>query len=323
MKYKTDPQEVKVWVVGDEVNPDAKNAIIVRHYLKDSNGNNTRITVPGMNDVKKGGRVGDTVKIKLSEHQAPTGYTMVPGQSDQEWTLTPDSGKEIIFYYTANELNNIKVEFIRIKDGTLYQTPVKTDIPNGHTNEILEINDNSDYIKGVMPKGYHLAKENDLTNLKDENGNSINLPVTQPSNITFDGVERTEKIYIVGDANSSITVNFVDVKTGQVVLSDRPQGKTGDELDLESCKNDGDYIYKKLQDLQVKNYKYASGNELKEGQKQPGKVTYGDPSVPVIKTVYVYKPEASARTITIKYVGAGGYTTDTTLQVREGQSYSI
>ncbi|MCO6530471.1 hypothetical protein, partial [Lactobacillus sp.] len=184
------------------------------------------------------------------------------------YTFDPEKGGEIIFYYTVDEIDNITVKFHRIKGSGFEETPFKTDRPKGRVGTKLNLKNDSSYFKEVMPKGYHYATKDELTDKKDSAGNPLKQPDKEVEYVK-DGRQEEEKIYIVGDANSSITVNFVDMKTGQVVLSDRPKGKTGDELDLTE---NSDYLGGKEQELQRKNYYYASENELKEGQKYPGKV---------------------------------------------------
>ncbi|BDR57531.1 lectin-like domain-containing protein [Xylocopilactobacillus apis] len=194
-EYKATPQDVTVYIAGDKVADDgtADNGIKIHHYLQ-----GTTKTVPGMSDTFKGGLVGDTLTISPEDDDqtAPDGYTIVPGQETVKWELKADEGKEIIFYYTANEQNNLTIHFVNAKN----DNEVAHDNPVGKTDDILDISATGDYIKGKMPKGYHYAKETEL------NGK------TQPTeNPTFKAKGQDVTIYVAGDEIDGHDANGVKI----------------------------------------------------------------------------------------------------------------
>ncbi|MCO6530220.1 KxYKxGKxW signal peptide domain-containing protein, partial [Lactobacillus sp.] len=154
-KYTTEDQTIKVFIVGDKIADDATNAVTVHHYFKD-----TTTPVPGMSDVHKGGRVGETLKFKLTdpEQKAPDGYELSAGQTDQEWTLKHDEGKTIIFYYEAKTQDNITIKF---GDAMNPGKVIGTTKPTGHrTGDTLDLS--SDEVISKVPKGYHVATKDEL-----------------------------------------------------------------------------------------------------------------------------------------------------------------
>ncbi|MCO6530105.1 KxYKxGKxW signal peptide domain-containing protein, partial [Lactobacillus sp.] len=198
-EYTTTPQAPTLWIIGDKIADDATNAVTVRHYLK-----GTTTPVPGMNDIHKGGRVGETLKFKLTdnEQEAPTGYELSAGQTDQEWTLTPDGGKEIIFYYNGSSSENITIIFKDTDDNT-----VGTSVPKGHrTGDVLEISE--DGLKGNVPKGYHVATKEELKDLKDANGKQL----SQPENPKYTTSPQSPTLWIIGDKIAADSENAVTVR---------------------------------------------------------------------------------------------------------------
>ncbi|MCO6530386.1 MAG: MucBP domain-containing protein, partial [Lactobacillus sp.] len=195
LNYTTDNQDVTVYVAGDEVDPNdlSKGAVVVHHYLKDAEGNETTTKVPGMDDIHKGGLVGDKLEFKLTdqEQQAPDGYELSSGQSDQEWTLKADEGKEIIFYYEAKSQDNITVNFVNANHLDKVVGTVK---PTGHrTGEELDLK--SKEVTDKVPEGYHIAKDDELNGLKDSDGNQL----TQPKNPKYTTTAQSTKVWVIGD----------------------------------------------------------------------------------------------------------------------------
>ena len=228
LKYGLTAQTATVYIVGDEVNSEknASSQVIVHHYLK-----GTTTTVPGMNEVTKGGYIGDTVITKATdpEQKAPAGYTLVSGPEEDKWELQANKGHEVTYYYKANELNNITINFVDISDrsdGSDGKT-VKSYTPAGkHINDTLDPL-NSSEIQKVIPKGYHYAEGDEL------NGKE------QPGILTYDLNPKTVEVYIAkDDFKNKIKVTFIDAKDKKIINEDpkdiEPSGKKyGDEIKLD------------------------------------------------------------------------------------------
>ena len=204
VKYTPNAQTVTVYIFGDKVDDqnNASSQITVHHYLED-----TTTTVPGMSDTKIGGNIGDEITIdpKDPAHQAPAGYTLAPGQEPHQWTLKPNEGKEVTFYYTANSQSNITVKFVNAKNGK----QVKEDKPEGKTGDELNLQADGTYLQGAMPAGYHYAKGDELKGK------------TQPGNLKYGLTAQTATVYIVGDE-----VNSEKNASSQVIVHHYLEGTT-------------------------------------------------------------------------------------------------
>ncbi|MGL5886090.1 MAG: MucBP domain-containing protein, partial [Bombilactobacillus sp.] len=153
--YTTENQTKIVYVAGNIVANNAENAVTVHHYLE-----NTTTTVPGMKDIHRGGRVGQTLTFQTTdpEQQAPQGYTLVT-QEAQSWKLKAKEAGNLIFYYKAKDLSNVAIKFVNSQNGK----EVKTDYPIKATGTTLNITDpNGEYLKAAIPAGYHYATSNEL-----------------------------------------------------------------------------------------------------------------------------------------------------------------
>ena len=363
-------QEVTLVYQGATVNSDDPNAITVHHYLE-----GTTTTVPGMNDTKIGGLIGDeiTVDPATEAHQAPTGYTLAPNQTAFKWTLKPDEGKEVAFYYTANTQSNITVKFVNAKNGN----EVKSDNPEGKTGDELDLQADGKYIPSAMPEGYHYAKGDELNgktqpdNVKytpaaqtvtvyvfgdkvdDQNNASSQITVhhyLEDTTTTVPGMSDTKiggnigdeitidpkdpahqapagytlapgqephqwtlkpnegkevTFYYTANSQSNITVKFVNAKNGKQVKEDNPEGKTGDELNLQA---DGTY----LQGAMPEGYHYAQGDELK-GKTQPDNVKY-TPNAQTV-TVYIFGDKVDDQNNASSQITVHHYLEDTTTTV--------
>ncbi|MCO6530305.1 KxYKxGKxW signal peptide domain-containing protein, partial [Lactobacillus sp.] len=211
--YTTNSQDVTVYIAGGPVSSrdPREGAVVIHHYLE-----GTTTPVPGLGDENgntyRSGYVGDEITIAPTdpEHQAPNGYTIVPNQETVNWTLRIDQGKEITYYYTPNETNNIKVHFVNAKNNK----EVLVDQPVGHTGEELNLKVDSDYIKGQFEnnaqlKGYHYASGNEL------NGKS------QPNNPKYTTENQDVTVYVAGDE-----VDGKDFNKGAVIVHHYLEGTT-------------------------------------------------------------------------------------------------
>ncbi|MGL5885949.1 MAG: MucBP domain-containing protein, partial [Bombilactobacillus sp.] len=170
VKYTSSAQTVTVYVAGNKVAANDTNALTVHYYLKGT-------TQKLKEDRKVGGQVGveTTIKKDADDQKAPAGYTMDAEQTDQKYTFKPEGPGEVAFYYTANTQSNITVKFVNAKNGN----EVKSDNPEGKTDDELDLQANGKYIQGAMPEGYHYATSEEL------NGK------TQPDNVKYTPTPQT------------------------------------------------------------------------------------------------------------------------------------
>ncbi|MCO6530254.1 MucBP domain-containing protein [Lactobacillus sp.] len=272
IKYTDQKQDLKVYVIGNEVKVTDKNALTVHYYLRDKDGKNTTKTVK--KDEKLGGTVGETIEVRPD--QIP-GYTVTDPKA-QKYTFDPEKGGEIIFYYTADELNNITIDFVDIKDtkiGDSYK-------PKGYIGEKVNLTDEG--LKGHLPKGYHVATGDEL---KTGTGNETK---TQPKNPEFkaDNQNTTPvKVIVAPNVMNYITVEFVDKDNGVVLYTDKPEKRFKEELNLSSSES---YVKGILDKLALSGYVFDRSDQL------DNKVTYDDPdSTPKTVKVFVEKIQSAAK----------------------------
>lgn len=94
LTWKVTAQVTQIYVVGNQINPNDANAVVVHYYEKGT-------TTPVKPDSHIGGVVGQTVTVDPNNLSVP-GYTLVAGQTPQSWQLTAKDGHEFVFYYTKN-----------------------------------------------------------------------------------------------------------------------------------------------------------------------------------------------------------------------------
>ncbi|MGL5885184.1 MAG: hypothetical protein ACRCY2_04090, partial [Bombilactobacillus sp.] len=215
LTYTPQPQEATIYVTGEEIT----NAVTVHHYLKD-----TTTTVPGMKDIQKSGRVGDTLTFNPTdpEQKAPQGYTLVTKEA-QTWTISAAEGtKDLAFYYTANELNNITVNFINTVNGkTIY-----TDVPKGkHIGDELDLTSDSDYLKGI------LGENGKLKNYNYDHAEANKLTYKPESQITQVYVTPKDGFDPVRVKIKFVNINnFSDIKLAELA---ELKGHAGDTISID------------------------------------------------------------------------------------------
>ncbi|BDR59705.1 KxYKxGKxW signal peptide domain-containing protein [Xylocopilactobacillus apicola] len=293
LEFSTTPQTQTVYVAGDVVDgtSHASSRVTVHHYLKGTTKN-----VPRMTDTYKGGIIGDNVTVSPDdpEQKAPAGYTIVPNQQPDTWELTADGGHEVTYYYTADSIDNISIQFVNASDPT--KKVGMPYIPSGHvTGDNLKVD--SDEVKGHVPAGYHVASKAEL----DDLGSSL----TQPE-LVYGVTSGVQTVYVIGEAQSNITVHFLDAKTlkelGTVTPKENPDSnsnpkasyRTGDVLKLDAASNYvSDFINAHT------GYSYTSNSELSSmNLKQPENPTYTTQS----QDINVYLSPQSKATHILKVI---------------------
>ncbi|BDR59704.1 KxYKxGKxW signal peptide domain-containing protein [Xylocopilactobacillus apicola] len=298
LEFSTTPQTQTVYVAGDVVDgtSHASSRVTIHHYLK-----GTATPVPGMGEVGtgnsyKGGIIGDNVTVSPDdpEQKAPAGYTIVPNQQPDTWELTADGGHEVTYYYTADSIDNISIQFVNASDPT--KKVGMPYIPSGHvTGDNLKVD--SDEVKGHVPAGYHVASKAEL----DDLGSSL----TQPE-LVYGVTSGVQTVYVIGEAQSNITVHFLDAKTlkelGTVTPKENPDSnsnpkasyRTGDVLKLDAASNYvSDFINAHT------GYSYTSNSELSSmNLKQPENPTYTTQS----QDINVYLSPQSKATHILKVI---------------------
>ena len=315
--YTPKDQNPKVYVVGNMVGANDENALTVHYYLRDANGNNTTTKVK--EDRKVGGQVGVETVIKkdADEQKAPDGYTMVSNQSDQKYTFKPKDGGEVTFYYTGNEVSNIKVDFVDVSTNQV----ISSYVPRGkHVGDTLLLtdpaSDNNSDLAGRLPEGYHYATKDDLSGK------------TQPDNPIYTTKDQNPKVYVaIDEAKKPIKIEVVNVKdlkdkiidnldkdnyiNGHVSVVVNPNGhKYGDEITLsdyvkdnssnssDSSDQDKGLIQNGVLTL-PKGYRAAKSEELERlGLQQTAKAKFGKEEVNV---KYFVIKEGTTYTLTIKH----------------------
>ncbi|MDF7639197.1 Rib/alpha-like domain-containing protein [Lactobacillus sp. ESL0791] len=133
-------------------------SITVHHYWMMSNGDLTTDKVKS--DTYVGGKVGQSVIVGLNDpdQAAPTGYHLVPGQSDFKQVMPASGIGEVAFYYTGNathdaDKNNIIVHHVLKDSGQLVPGMNDTSV-NGIVGEtgIVKASD-----QPAPPAGYSLV----------------------------------------------------------------------------------------------------------------------------------------------------------------------
>ncbi|QFG51204.1 BspA family leucine-rich repeat surface protein [Lactobacillus acetotolerans] len=176
---------VNVYVTGSPVPDDGIHTVIVKHYLEGTTDKVPNIAVDSYT-LGAGEAYGTTVTAKTTDIQqkAPNGYELVPGQSDQSYTLDPNATtqKQLIFYYRGITQNNVTINYVNAKTGKNVGDPYK---PSGRTGKTINL-------KGKIPAGYHYATDDELT------GTGYKQPDAKTTVYTTD--TQTISVYVMGDS---------------------------------------------------------------------------------------------------------------------------
>ncbi|WP_054747613.1 MucBP domain-containing protein [Lentilactobacillus rapi] len=219
LTWTTDKQDTKVYVVGNEVGKTDANAVTVHHYLENTT---TSLKV----DDQLGGRVGGEVTASPAQI---SGYTLVDGQTAQTLTLDAKKGQTVIFYYQADDQNNITVTLVDSNTGDQVGNPQQ---PAGHTGEELNLGKDSDQI--TIPEGYHYATPDELP-----------IGTTQPGNLTWTTNKQDTKVYVVGnevketDENAVKVHHYLEGTTTSLKADDALGGRVGGKVTASPAKSTG------------------------------------------------------------------------------------
>lgn len=190
MKWGTQKQNANVYVTGNPIDANSKNALTVNYYLQDDHSLKTKTAI--RNADKIGGNVGDQVTVDpQSKDNHIDGYTAV-GKEKITRTLGTSPTDPVNLYYTANSLNNITVKVVDVNGNP--DTFVTTETPAGKTGQKLDLAHNVN-----IPDGYHLATNDEL---KQHNA-------TQPNNPTYKADSQQTTVYVAGDdVTDAVTVHY-------------------------------------------------------------------------------------------------------------------
>ena len=223
VKYTDQADTVTVYVAGDNVPDDGTNtdAIHVLHRLQSDDSE-----LKGSYWI--GGNYGDEITVKDSDaKQTVVGYTIVPKDS-VTLELTQDTPHQVIFYYTANAVANVTINFTT-KNGTI----IKSDVPQGHhTGDTLQIGAGSSYFTTTKPNGFRYAS-----------GTEVPSDYTQPTSVTYSGDSQTVIIYVAGESvgagDTVKVVHYMDGTTKPVPgLTDYVLGADGHYGDTVTASGD-------------------------------------------------------------------------------------
>jgi Rib/alpha/Esp surface antigen-like repeat protein/surface protein len=223
IKYTDQDYTVPVYVAGDNVPDDGTNtdAIHVLHRLQSDDSE-----LKGSYWI--GGNYGDEITVKDSDaKQTVVGYTIVPKDS-VTLELTQDTPHQVIFYYTANAVANVTINFTT-KNGTI----IKSDVPQGHhTGDTLQIGAGSSYFTTTKPNGFRYAS-----------GTEVPSDYTQPTSVTYSGDSQTVIIYVAGESvgagDTVKVVHYMDGTTKPVPgLTDYVLGADGHYGDTVTASGD-------------------------------------------------------------------------------------
>ena len=200
---------VKLYYTGNAV----ENAVTVHHLRQDEQGKPTKVTVTS--DTSLPGTVGQTLAVDLSkEPQKVNGYTIVPNQVVKPVKVGLNTHEDVNIYYTGDEASNINVHLI---DTHHNGTKFNPETPQGHTGEVLNLNDNS---KVQIPDGYHRSDKSEIP-----------AGESQSPNPTYTTSEQNVHVYVTGnniddtDANA-LTVNHY-IQDGQGQKTTKSIGTVG------------------------------------------------------------------------------------------------
>ncbi|WP_162256784.1 hypothetical protein, partial [Lentilactobacillus sunkii] len=193
--YSTVKQDVHVYVTGNAIGENDKNALTVDHYLVDEKGQPTSTTIG--TPVKIGGHVGETLQVDpMSKDNQITGYT-VTNKEKVTRTLGTKPVDPVKLYYQANGLSNITVHYLDINnDDKQVGDSVN---PEGHTGEILNLDKTSTQIH--VPEGYHFATNDELKEYQK----------TQVRELTWGTQDQNANVYVSGNTIDGNSANALTV----------------------------------------------------------------------------------------------------------------